>query len=69
MVNKIENEFKIIHSKLRQLENIYNPYGKNLHFNSLEKADTELYSQLLELAQAGLEKVRKHFDYFSKHYM
>lgn len=60
MVNKIENEFKIMHSKLRQLGQIYNPRGKNLHFNSLDNADAELYSQLLELAQAGLEKVHKH---------
>ncbi len=67
MVNKIENEFKIMHSKLRQLEQIYNSREKNLHFNSLEKADAELYSHLLELAQEGLEKVHKHFDYFSKH--
>ena len=56
-----------MHSKLRQLEQIYNSREKNLHFNSLEKANAELYSQLLELAQAGLEKVRKHSDYFSKH--
>lgn len=67
MSNKIENEFEVIHSKLRQLKQIYNPLNKNLHFYSLEKADAELYVHLLELAQEGLEKVRKHSVYFSRH--
>lgn len=65
--NKIEKEFEIIHSKLRQLKQTYNPSGENLHFYNLEKADVELYAKLLELAREGLDKVRKHSVYFSRH--
>ena len=32
----------------------------------MEKADPELYTQLLEVVRAGLEKVREHRDYFSR---
>ena len=67
MDNNIEDDFKIIHSELRKLEKIYNPYEKNLHFFNLEKVDDKLYSQLLSLAREGLATVQKHRDYFSSH--
>ena len=67
MDKKIENDFKKILSELRELEEIYNPHGENLHFFCLEKIDDKLYPQLLSLAREGLASVRKHHDYFLSH--
>jgi hypothetical protein len=67
MDNNIKNDFKKIHSELRELEQIYNPNGQNLHFSCLEKVDDKLYPQLLSLAQEGLATVQKHRDFFSSH--
>lgn len=67
MMDEIKHDFEEIYSRLRRLDKIYNPQGENLHVSALERADAGLYSELLVLAQEGLETIRKHSDYFSRH--
>jgi hypothetical protein len=64
MTDNLQSEFQELHSELRRLERIHNPDEKNLHFDFPEKADENLFSKLLVLAQEGLAMVRKHRDFF-----
>jgi len=64
---KLEKLKQIVHSKLRQLIKVYNPRGKNPHFNNLEKPGAALRLQLLKLGLVDLKKVYEHHDYFLKH--
>jgi len=53
---KLEKLKQIIHSKLRQLIQIYNPHGQNPHFNNIEKPGAALSLQLLKLSLVDLKK-------------
>ncbi len=63
----IERDFSELHSRLRRLEKVYNPEGKNLIFYPLSKAHAELYSALLSLSRQGLDAVHRRRDYFLQH--
>ncbi|MCH9037383.1 MAG: hypothetical protein IH860_08735 [Chloroflexi bacterium] len=60
----VERDFRVPRTRLKRLEKVYNPHDDNLHFTPLARADAELYSALLDLAQVGLKTVRQHGDYF-----
>jgi hypothetical protein len=60
----IKSEFEGIHNRLNKLDVAYNPQHKNLHFDCLERVDTNLYTELLQLAAEGLKRVKEHRDYF-----
>jgi hypothetical protein len=62
-----ERDFRAVRARLRKLEARFNPGGANLHFESLARGDDELLPALLALCQDGLELVRTHHAYFSKH--
>tara|TARA_B100000315_G_C14547437_1_gene573962 strand:+ start:1273 stop:1452 length:180 start_codon:yes stop_codon:yes gene_type:complete len=49
-INVIKSDFKPAHSKLQKLQLIYNPSKSNLHFHPLKKANSELFTELLELS-------------------
>ena len=63
----IEAEFQELHAELTELERVHNPSEENLHFECLSRADAELYTELLELANGGLQKVRQHRRFFLEH--
>ena len=64
---QIEEDFEEIHNRLRYIEKLYNPHKLNLHFDDLQRADAELYKELLTLSREGLEKVKHHGEYFTSH--
>jgi hypothetical protein len=63
----VSRHFESLRSRLRRLEQEYNPDNENLHFNPLSQADSELYPAMLALADEGLQVVRQHDAYFSRH--
>lgn len=63
---KIEEDFKVIHNRLRKIEKKYNPNDDNLHFDSIQKPDPKLFTELLDLTHDGLKKVRLNSDFFLK---
>jgi len=63
---KIEADFKKIFVTLRRIENKYNPNDDNLHFDAIQKADLNLFSELLQLTHDGLGKVNLNRDFFLK---
>ncbi|MGE5446043.1 MAG: hypothetical protein ACM3SR_15860 [Ignavibacteriales bacterium] len=65
-MDKISDDFKKMHAELKRLEKSYNPQNENLHFTTVELADTKLYSALLSLGHRGLQTVRKHHNYLQK---
>ena len=60
MMSEIETAFKRVKTSLKDLMEQYNPKGENLHFTHLENPDSQLYSQLGDLAREGLKLANKY---------
>jgi len=63
---QIKADFKNIKFTLKKIEKKYNPQNDNLHFNAIQKADLNLFSELLKLTHDGLRKVNRNRDFFLK---
>lgn len=62
----IEAYFVEMQAELRQIENIYNPQGRNLHFESFQSVDSELFEKLLYLSNRAILIVKDDEHRYAK---
>jgi hypothetical protein len=63
----VSADFDEARSRLAALIRSYRKGEEELHFEPLERVDTELFSGLANLAQEGVRLVRKHHGHFARH--
>jgi hypothetical protein len=66
MTENIEANFAGMQTELRLIENIYNPEGKNLHFELLTNVDSELLEKLLCLSNQAIAIVKNDAHRYSR---
>jgi hypothetical protein len=63
--SQILTDFKALHDALRKMMDVHNASDGDLHFEALDKADSEIYNEIVTLAYDGLKAVRQHADHFA----